>query len=38
MTHDGPTNLRNMVSKEIIPLDGITLASSNTVRNLGVTF
>uniref|UniRef100_A0AAZ1X7D6 RNA binding protein fox-1 homolog 1 n=1 Tax=Oreochromis aureus TaxID=47969 RepID=A0AAZ1X7D6_OREAU len=30
----GPENLRNMVSKQILTLDGITLASSNTVRNL----
>uniref|UniRef100_A0A669EKP4 Reverse transcriptase domain-containing protein n=1 Tax=Oreochromis niloticus TaxID=8128 RepID=A0A669EKP4_ORENI len=34
----GPENLRNMVSKQILTLDGITLASSNTVRNLGVIF
>jgi len=34
----GPENLRNMVSKQILTLDGITLGSSNTVRNLGVIF
>ncbi|XP_030580839.1 uncharacterized protein LOC115777144, partial [Archocentrus centrarchus] len=34
----GPTNLRNMVSNQILTLDGITLASSNTERNLGVIF
>uniref|UniRef100_A0A669C4E4 Reverse transcriptase domain-containing protein n=1 Tax=Oreochromis niloticus TaxID=8128 RepID=A0A669C4E4_ORENI len=34
----GPENLRNMVSKQILTLDGITLASSNAVRNLGVIF
>lgn len=34
----GPENLRNMVSNQILTLDGITLASSNTVRNLGVIF
>ncbi|XP_034015853.1 uncharacterized protein LOC117501131, partial [Thalassophryne amazonica] len=34
----GPTNLRNMVSNQILTLDGITLTSSNTVRNLGVIF
>uniref|UniRef100_A0A669FAZ4 Reverse transcriptase domain-containing protein n=1 Tax=Oreochromis niloticus TaxID=8128 RepID=A0A669FAZ4_ORENI len=30
----GPENLRNMVSKQILTLDGITLASSNTVKTL----
>ncbi|XP_034041739.1 uncharacterized protein LOC117524118, partial [Thalassophryne amazonica] len=34
----GPKNLRNMVSNQILTLDGITLTSSNTVRNLGVIF
>uniref|UniRef100_UPI000D3040EA uncharacterized protein LOC112434934 n=1 Tax=Maylandia zebra TaxID=106582 RepID=UPI000D3040EA len=34
----GPKNLRNMVSNQILTLDGITLASSNAVRNLGVIF
>uniref|UniRef100_A0A3P8N944 Uncharacterized protein n=1 Tax=Astatotilapia calliptera TaxID=8154 RepID=A0A3P8N944_ASTCA len=34
----GPEKLRNMVSNQILTLDGITLASSNTVRNLGVIF
>uniref|UniRef100_A0A669B839 Reverse transcriptase domain-containing protein n=1 Tax=Oreochromis niloticus TaxID=8128 RepID=A0A669B839_ORENI len=34
----GPENLRNMVSNQILTLDGITLASSNAVRNLGVIF
>uniref|UniRef100_A0A3Q0QRA2 Reverse transcriptase domain-containing protein n=1 Tax=Amphilophus citrinellus TaxID=61819 RepID=A0A3Q0QRA2_AMPCI len=33
-----PTNLRNLVSNHILTLDGITLASSNTVRNLGSHF
>uniref|UniRef100_A0A3P9B681 B30.2/SPRY domain-containing protein n=1 Tax=Maylandia zebra TaxID=106582 RepID=A0A3P9B681_9CICH len=34
----GPENLRNMVSNQMRTLDGITLASSNAVRNLGVIF
>uniref|UniRef100_A0A3P9AX47 Amyloid protein-binding protein 2 n=2 Tax=Maylandia zebra TaxID=106582 RepID=A0A3P9AX47_9CICH len=34
----GPEEPRNMVSKQILTLDGITLASSNAVRNLGVIF
>jgi len=31
-----PENLRNMVSNQTLTLDGITLASSNTVGNLGL--
>ncbi|PME06503.1 hypothetical protein A8A06_07420 [Escherichia coli] len=34
----GPKNLRNSLSNQILTLDGITLASSDTVRNLGVIF
>ncbi|XP_051811516.1 uncharacterized protein LOC110970601 [Acanthochromis polyacanthus] len=34
----GPKHLRNSLSKQIVTLDGITLASSTTVRNLGVIF
>ena len=34
----GPERLRNSLSKDIITLDGIVLASSSTVRNLGVIF
>ena len=34
----GPKHLRNSLSNEITTLDGITLASSSTVRNLGVIF
>ena len=34
----GPKNLRNKLSKDILTLDGIHLASSETVRNLGVIF
>uniref|UniRef100_A0A8P4KLV1 Reverse transcriptase domain-containing protein n=1 Tax=Dicentrarchus labrax TaxID=13489 RepID=A0A8P4KLV1_DICLA len=34
----GPKNLRDSLSKDIVTLDGITLASSTTVRNLGVIF
>ena len=34
----GPKNLRYSLSKDIVTLDGITLASSTTVRNLGVIF
>uniref|UniRef100_A0A669EZ97 Reverse transcriptase domain-containing protein n=1 Tax=Oreochromis niloticus TaxID=8128 RepID=A0A669EZ97_ORENI len=34
----GPENLRNMVSNQILTLDGITLSSRNAVRNLGVIF
>lgn len=30
----GPKHLRNSLSKHIVTLDGITLASSTTVRNL----
>ena len=34
----GPKNLRDSMSTHIATLDGITLASSTTVRNLGVVF
>ena len=34
----GPKHLRNSLSNDITTLDGITLASSTTVRNLGVIF
>ena len=34
----GPKHLRNVLSNELTNLDGITLASSTTVRNLGVNF
>ncbi|XP_051234107.1 galanin receptor type 1b isoform X2 [Dicentrarchus labrax] len=34
----GPKNLRDSLSKDIVTLDGINLASSTTVRNLGVIF
>ena len=34
----GPKHLRNTLSNDIATLDGITLASSTTVRNLGVIF
>ncbi|XP_033932863.2 uncharacterized protein [Pseudochaenichthys georgianus] len=34
----GPKNLRNKLSKDILTMDGINLASSETVRNLGVIF
>uniref|UniRef100_A0A8P4K2R3 Reverse transcriptase domain-containing protein n=1 Tax=Dicentrarchus labrax TaxID=13489 RepID=A0A8P4K2R3_DICLA len=34
----GPKNLRVSLSKDIVTLDGINLASSTTVRNLGVIF
>uniref|UniRef100_A0A8P4KP43 Reverse transcriptase domain-containing protein n=1 Tax=Dicentrarchus labrax TaxID=13489 RepID=A0A8P4KP43_DICLA len=34
----GPKNLRDSLSKDIVSLDGINLASSTTVRNLGVIF
>ncbi|XP_054875006.1 uncharacterized protein LOC129350900 [Amphiprion ocellaris] len=34
----GPKHLRELLSKHIATLDGITLASSTTVRNLGVIF
>ena len=34
----GPKNLRDSMSTHIATLDGITLASSTTVRNLGVIF
>ncbi|XP_054865229.1 uncharacterized protein LOC129348587 [Amphiprion ocellaris] len=34
----GPKHLRKLLSKHIVTLDGITLASSTTVRNLGVIF
>ena len=34
----GPKNLRDSMSTHIAALDGITLASSTTVRNLGVIF
>ena len=34
----GPKNLRDSMSIDIATLDGITLASSTTVRNLGVIF
>lgn len=34
----GPKIPRNMVSNQILTLDGITLASSNIVRNLGTIF
>ena len=34
----GPKNLRDSISIDIATLDGITLASSTTVRNLGVIF
>uniref|UniRef100_A0A8P4G3E0 Reverse transcriptase domain-containing protein n=1 Tax=Dicentrarchus labrax TaxID=13489 RepID=A0A8P4G3E0_DICLA len=34
----GPKNLRDSLSKDIVTLDGTNLASSTTVRNLGVIF
>lgn len=34
----GPERLRNQLSSDIVNLDGITLASSTTVRSLGVIF
>merc|ERR1712035_125569 len=34
----GPKHLRNSLSKDIVSLDGIALASNTTVRNLGVIF
>uniref|UniRef100_A0A665ULH4 Reverse transcriptase domain-containing protein n=1 Tax=Echeneis naucrates TaxID=173247 RepID=A0A665ULH4_ECHNA len=34
----GPKHLRKILSNHLISLDGITLASSSTVRNLGVIF
>ena len=34
----GPKTLRNKLSKDILTMDGIHLASSETVRNLGVIF
>ena len=34
----GPKHLRNTLSNDLTNLDGITLASSTTVRNLGVIF
>ena len=34
----GPKNLRDMMSNHIVTLDGISLASSTTARNLGVIF
>ncbi|XP_074496841.1 uncharacterized protein LOC141770891 [Sebastes fasciatus] len=34
----GPEHLRNKLSNDIVTLDGIALASSTTVRNLGVVF
>uniref|UniRef100_A0AAQ6IH18 Reverse transcriptase domain-containing protein n=1 Tax=Anabas testudineus TaxID=64144 RepID=A0AAQ6IH18_ANATE len=34
----GPKNLRDTMSKHILTIDDIVLASSNTVRNLGVIF
>ncbi|XP_037607481.1 uncharacterized protein LOC119477468 [Sebastes umbrosus] len=34
----GPERLRNKLSNDIVTLDGIALASSTTVRNLGVIF
>ena len=34
----GPKHLRSSLSKHIVTLDGITVASSTTVRNLGVIF
>ena len=34
----GPKHLRNSLSNDITTLDGITVASSSTVRNLGVMF
>ncbi|MDW1542860.1 reverse transcriptase family protein [Vibrio sp. YT-17] len=34
----GPKQLRDSLSDDIVSLDGIALASSTTVRNLGVTF
>ena len=34
----GPKHLRNKLSKDILTMDGINLASSETVRNLGVIF
>ena len=34
----GPKNLQNKLSKDILTMDGIHLASSETVRNLGVIF
>uniref|UniRef100_A0AAQ5ZSU8 Reverse transcriptase domain-containing protein n=1 Tax=Amphiprion ocellaris TaxID=80972 RepID=A0AAQ5ZSU8_AMPOC len=34
----GPKHLRELLSKHIVTLDGITLASSTTVRNLDVIF
>ena len=34
----GPKHIRDSLSSNIVNLDGITLASSTTVRNLGVIF
>ncbi|KAK2872069.1 hypothetical protein Q8A73_024565, partial [Channa argus] len=34
----GPKNIRDMMSNHIVTLDGISLASSTTARNLGVIF
>ena len=34
----GPKTLQNKLSKDILTMDGIHLASSETVRNLGVIF
>ncbi|TKS71945.1 hypothetical protein D9C73_006018 [Collichthys lucidus] len=34
----GPKLLRNSLSRDLVTLDGITLASSSTVKNLGVVF
>ncbi|TKS71954.1 hypothetical protein D9C73_006029 [Collichthys lucidus] len=34
----GPKHLRNSLSRDLVTLDGITLASSSTVKNLGVVF
>ena len=34
----GPKHLRNTLSNQIVTLDGIALASSSTVKNLGVIF
>ena len=34
----GPKHIRDSLSSNIVNLDGITLASSTTVRNLGVVF
>ena len=34
----GPKHLRESLSEQIVTLDGVSLASSSTVRNLGVMF